>query len=120
MLPLLAIALATLWATTVALGVAGRRRGAAVAAGLTSVVATVPFLPRIVACMADSNRFIARYGTAAINEVEIGAALVALSFGALVAAILGVQRAWGWLPPSLLNLPPVVMVVWVAFWFRLF
>jgi hypothetical protein len=116
----IAIGLITLWGTIVLLGLLGKRWGAAVAAALTAVLAITPFLPRFVSYVRDSEAFVTKYGSAAINEVMVSGVCVALGLLALIATPLAARRSWGWTLPALLSLPPVMLVFWLAFWFRLF
>ncbi len=116
---ILASALAILWAAIVVLGLLGKRRGAAIAAGMTAVAASVPFAPRVLAYLSDRDGFVIRYGAAAIDEVVIGAVCVTFGLLALITAPLAATYAWGWLPPALSSLPPVALFVWLVFWFRI-
>lgn len=117
---MLAVGLVTLWGVIVLLGLLGKRWGAAVAAALTAVFAITPFLPRFVSYVRDSEAFFRKYGGGAIDEVVIGGVCVALGLLALIATPLAARRSWGWTLPALLSLPPVMLVFWLAFWFRLF
>jgi len=112
--------LASLWLATVVSGLLGRRRGAALAAALTAVFATTPFLARLLAYFSSPEEFVKRYGAAAVHsDVVIGGVCVALALVALIASPLAAHRRWGWTVSALFSLPPVMLVVWVAFWFRI-
>lgn len=120
---IIAIGLVTLWGLIVLLGLLGKRWGAAVAVALTAVSAITyfaPFLPRFVSYVRDSEAFVTKYASYAINEAVISGVCVGLGFLALIATPLAVRHTWGWTLPALLSLPPVMLILWLAFWFRLF
>jgi hypothetical protein len=120
LMKLFAIGLLMLWGGIVVLGLLGKRRGAAVLAGLAAVTVCVPFLPRLVHYLLDQDGFVARYGAAAINEVVVSGICVALGFLALITVPLAAKYAWGWILPAISTLPPLALFVWLAFWFRIF
>ena len=117
---IMAVGLVTLWGLMVLLGFLGKRLGAAVTAALTAVVATTPFLPRFVSYVRDSEAFVTKYGAAAVNEAMVSGVCAALGLLAVIATPLAASRSWGWTLPALLSLPLVVLVLWLAFWFRIF
>ncbi|MBE0437011.1 MAG: hypothetical protein IBX56_14560 [Methylomicrobium sp.] len=110
----LANGLAILWLSIVVLGLLDMRRGAALAAGLTGITVTLPFLPRLIFYAYDREEFVTKYGTAAVSEIGIGAVCVTLGLVALISAPLAARLAWGWLVPALSTLFPVALLVWLA------
>lgn len=117
---MMAIGVLILWGVVVLLGLLGKRWGAAVTAALTAVLVVTPFLPRFVSYLRDSEAFVTKYGSAAINDVVISGVCVALGLLALIASPLAARRRWGWTLPAILSLPLVMLIFWLAFWFRLF
>jgi len=117
---LIALALAVLWLAILVSGLLDRRRSASIAAALTAVLATTPFLPRLLSYMISPEEFVRRYGSAAVHsDVVVGGVCVALALVALIASPVAARRRWGWTVPALFSLPPVVLIVWTAFWFRI-
>jgi len=114
LLNVLATGLAILWLLIVVFGLIRMRRAAALAAGLTGITVTLPFLPRLIFYAYDRDEFVIKYGTAAVSEIGIGAVCVTLGLVALISAPLAVRFAWGWVVPALLTLFPVTLLVWAA------
>jgi hypothetical protein len=120
MLPqMVALLMLTLWGLTVLQGVLGKRQVAAWLGMATAVLAVLPFAPRVMHYLFDSEGFVTRYGGAAINEVIMGGVFLALALAALLATPFVASRAWGWLLPALASLPPVAFYVWLVFFFRI-
>lgn len=116
----IALVLAPLWLAIVISGLLGRRRGAALAAALTAALAATPFLPRLLSYAVSPEEFIRKYGSAAVHtDVVVGGGCVALALVALIAAPLAARHRWGWTVPASFSLPPVMLIIWVAFWFRI-
>jgi hypothetical protein len=115
----IALGSATLWGAMVLLGLLDKRRAAAITAAFTAVLAITPFLPRFVYYVYSREDFIVRYGSAAIQEVQVGGVLVAFGLAALIASPFAAKRRWGWILPAVFSLPPVLVNVWMAFWFQI-
>jgi hypothetical protein len=110
MLPqMVALLMLTLWGLTVLQGVLGKRQVAAWLGMATAVLAVLPFAPRVMHYLFDSEGFVTRYG----------GAVLALALAALLATPFVASRAWGWLLPALASLPPVAFYVWLVFFFRI-
>lgn len=120
MIRLIALVVAALWLAILVSGLLERRRSAAIAAALTAILATTPFLPRLLSYMVSPEEFVRRYGGAAVySDVVIGGVCVALALVALIASPVAARRRWGWTVSALFSLPPVVLIIWGAFWFRI-
>ena len=120
LMKLFAIGLVMLWGGIVMRGLLGKRRGAAVLAGLAAVTVCVPFLPQLVHYLLDQKGFVARYDAAAINEIVVSGICVVLELVALITIPHAVKYAWGWILPAISTLPPLALFVWLVFWFRIF
>lgn len=116
---IVALLMVALWGMTVLLGVLGKRQVAAWLGMATVIVAAFPLAPRVAHYLFDSEGFVTRYGSAAINEVMMGGIFLSLALAALFATPFMARRAWGWLLPTLASLPPVAFYLWLAFWFRI-
>ena len=77
--------------------------------------------PSLVRWLADSNGYVQRYGAAALADLKSAGAIVALSVVSLVFGGLAFARyrRWFWVA-WIANGPAIALVVYLAFWFRIF
>jgi hypothetical protein len=118
---ILAIGVLTAALAVAALALLRRRRAAAVVNGALALLFLALETPGVAAYLWDSAAYVARYGAGAVGDVRLaawGTALAALG-------LLGSVAAWrsraiflwiGWIA----NLPTVALLVYLAFWFRVF
>ena len=104
-----------------ALALMRRRRAAAVLNGALAVLFLALEVPSLVAYLWDPEGYVGRYGAAAIGDLRLAAWGTVLASIALACSI----AAWrsraiflwiGWID----NLATVALIVYLAFWFRLF
>lgn len=98
-----------------------RRRAAAVVNGALALLFLALELPSLAAYLWDPEGYAARYGTAAIGDLRLAA------WGAVLAAIAGACSIAAWRSRAIFlwigwvdNLPTVALLVYLAFWFRVF
>lgn len=117
----LALAVVAIALAVAVLALLGHRRTAAALNGALALIFLALEAPGVVAYVSDAAAYIARYGAAAVGDVRLAAWGVALAALALLCSI----AAWrsrrlflwiGWIA----NLPTVALVVYLAFWFRIF
>jgi hypothetical protein len=98
-----------------------QRRAAAIVNGALALLFLALETPSVVDYLSDSAAYVARYGAGAVGDVRLAAWGMALA----ALALLGSIAAWparavflwiGWIA----NLPTVALVVYLAFWFRVF
>jgi hypothetical protein len=118
---LLAIGVLAAALAVAALALMRRRRAAAVVNGALALVFLALEAPSLVSYAVDPDGYIARYGAAALGDLRLAAWGAALSAVAIACSI----AAWrsraiflwiGWID----NLPTVALLVYLAFWFRVF
>ena len=104
-----------------ALALLRRRRAAAVVNGGLALLFLALEAPSLAAYAWDPNSYTARYGTAALGDLRLAA------WGAVLAAIAGACSIAAWRSRTVFlwlawinNLPTVALVVYLAFWFRIF
>lgn len=117
----LAMAFAALWIAGGVLALNRRRTAAALANGLIALPICVLAGWPLVRTLVDLEGYVRQYGRAALNELPLTAALLALSAAALVASVLSVRRStWVFAAGWLANAPALLLLVYLAFWFRIF
>lgn len=104
-----------------ALALMRHRRAAAVLNGALAMLFLAFEVPSLLAYAGDPDRYIQRHGAAAVGDLRLaawGALLAAIALACSIAAWR--SRAiflWiGWID----NLPAVALLVYLAFWFRVF
>ena len=118
---LLAIGVLAIALAVAALALMRRRRAAAVLNGALALLFLAFEMPSVTAYVWDPEGYIGRYGAAAVGDLRLaawGAVLAAIALACSIAAWR--SRAiflWlGWID----NLPTVALLVYLAFWFRVF
>lgn len=113
-------------ALALALGVAvlalmRRRRAAAALNGALALAFLALEVPSLAAYLWDPQGYSGRYGAAAIGDLRLAA------WGAVLAAIAGACSIAAWRSRAIFlwlgwidNLPTVALLVYLAFWFRVF
>lgn len=117
----LAIAFASLWVLSGLLAISGHRGWAAttnaICATIIFVFCAFPFVQMVF----NQEQFIAQRGRAALAELPLTAIFLLLSVVSIVLSTISFRRGgfvffFGWI----LNVPVVVFVLYLAFWFKLF
>jgi hypothetical protein len=117
----LAIAMAVLWVASGALALAGKRIAAIGLNVLCAVIVCVGTLIPLVRIVVDEKGYIRQYGTGALNEVPLTATFLGLSLFAILASFFALRRkTWVFIVGWLANAPILSLVVYLAFWWRVF
>lgn len=118
---LLALTLAAIWSASGVLALCHRRIAAAAINLLFAVPLCLLSAWPIVRVLVDIDGYIRQYGRAALHELPLSGALLALSLLAVVCSLLSIRRpAWVFVVGWLANAPTLVLLMYLAFWFRIF
>jgi len=116
-----AIALTATWILSAVLALSIELRAGVLLNMLVSVIIGALRLPRLGEFLLDYEGYVRRYGAAAVHDVWLTAAAVALSLVAIGFSLAALRfgRALfvlGWLT----NAPMITLLIYLAFWFRIF
>jgi hypothetical protein len=119
-----ALGLACLAAAIVAGGLAifGRLRSAAAVNGALAALFLAKAAPDLILWAVTPDAYIRQYGSAALNEIPFTLGLAAMALIALTGSALsfvGRRVVFFWVS-WLVNLPIVALLLYLAFWFRIF
>lgn len=118
---IVAIAVLAIALAVALLGLLRRRRAAAALNGALALLFIAFEAPSVVAYAWSPAAYVQRYGAAAVSDLRLalwGIALASIAMGCSIAAW---RRSWvflwiGWID----NLPTVALLLYLAFWFRIF
>lgn len=117
----LAIAFASLWVLSGFLAISGHRGWAAttnaICAMMIFVFSAFPFVQMIF----YQEQFITQRGRAALSELPLAAIFLLLSVVSIASSTISFRRGgFGFLFGWIVNVPAIVFVIYLAFWFKLF
>lgn len=117
----LAIVLSSIWLLS-GLVAFYRQRGPAVAINVIVALIILSFAaPPLLSFALDQEAYIIQFGRAALADLPMTAALLLLSLAAISACIASIHRPfWIFLIGWLANLPAMVLLIFMAFFFRMF
>ena len=98
-----------------------RPRASAVLSGVLALYYVTSAAPSLLRWAHDPQAYVDQYGTAALRDLQSAGGIVVLGLIALTGVVLTfVRRPWGAWVTLIATLPVVAVLVYLAFWFRIF